>query len=140
MQFCETSDSGKQFLDIYTANGMSKNAAELRKLLKIAVVEHFYRLGRGHINQHTFREMVQMICNEISTEDPSVWYSASTCNTNSAGGLLYSRYRYLQQHDIRFRNDKNITPTVSRKRMVAEKAGKDWTDLEKSEQNKCIGN
>lgn len=75
---------------------------ESRNMIKKAMIEHFYQLTKGHITHNHFMEMVQTIVNELPDEDPRTWYIPAL-QKRSAGGLLYNRYRYVQQIDKRFK-------------------------------------
>ncbi|XP_058820707.1 uncharacterized protein LOC131682911 [Topomyia yanbarensis] len=136
LQICKRYDSGKMFLAMYVQkDGTKLFQPACRKFIKVTVVEHFYRSGKGHISHQNFVEMLNLIKQELPEEHDQIWYSAASMGTAS-GGLLYSRCRYLQQHDLRYRKEKKRL--ISHSTTVAEQFTKAWDTLSNEDQNHCL--
>lgn len=138
LDVCSHSTHGKIFVDMYVdEQGIKKFSADCRKHIKEAVVDYYFRLCKGHITQPTFFEMVSLITAELPFEKPRTWYAPSV-GKGTASGLLYTKYRYLQQHDKRFKSEEQ-QPVISKMIINAEVSRKKWEDMTEAEKNKCKG-
>lgn len=102
--------------------------------MKEAVVQHYFEKGRGQITSSVFSQMVKIILMELPDEDPHTWYNPSVKN-QAANGLLYTRYRYLLQHDRRYRKD-NPTAKLSSS-MHLETVASTWEHMTEAERDTC---
>lgn len=98
------------------------------------MVEHYFTKGRGQITNVVFRDMVKIILTELPDEDPHTWYNPPI-NNRAGSGLLYTRYRYLLQHDKRFRQDKQ-KPGTSRS-VHFETLADTWELMTEVERDAC---
>lgn len=135
-------ESGRLFLDQYkNENGKRIYSADSRNHIKKALVDHYFRLGKGHISMHQFHEMVQLIVDELPDEDPSIWYCLPPADSSlSARGLLYTRYRYVSQTNKQYRKQKDdLQKVVHHSKMLAQQAKDVWEALDGIDQTACLG-
>ncbi|XP_055550403.1 uncharacterized protein LOC129732951 [Wyeomyia smithii] len=144
LSICERSESGRKFLDIVNNNNESNICTpECRKYIKDAVVEYFLVLKNGKIFASDFTQMAQIICNQLPREDPRTWYTPRTQN-QAAGGLLYTRYKYVQQHDTRFK--KSVKHPSAAAPVIEQQTGNTtqfqdhWNLLSVDERDQCLDN
>ncbi|XP_065091846.1 uncharacterized protein LOC135712733 [Ochlerotatus camptorhynchus] len=132
-------ESGRLFLDQYKIeNGKRIYSADSRNQIKKAVVDHYFRLGRGHISTHQFREMVQLIVDELPDEDPNIWYCVPNADLSlSPRGLLYTRYRYISQTNKQYKKQKDDV-VVHYSRVLAQQAKDTWEALNGIDQTACL--
>ncbi|XP_055536186.1 uncharacterized protein LOC129724927 [Wyeomyia smithii] len=78
VEICERYEAGQKFLEIYRKNENKAYTASCRRLIKEAMVEHFFRFGKGHITCEIFTEMAAIIQRELPKEDLRTWYVPCT--------------------------------------------------------------
>ncbi|XP_062557244.1 uncharacterized protein LOC134222117 [Armigeres subalbatus] len=134
IEICSKNDFGRAFLDGYrNVNGKREYSPDSRVFLKKALVEHFFRLNKGHITHNNFMEMVQTIRNELPDEDVRTWYVPQMRN-KSGGGLLYNRYRYIQHTDKRFKQSQHEVEESGPSRSFQNSS---WETLSSDEKERC---
>lgn len=100
----------------------------------MAMVEYFCKLTKGHITHNHFMEMTQTIINELPDEDPRTWYTPAVQN-KTAGGMLYNRYRYIKQHDHRYKQQKPaVEPVPETSQKIPQTA---WDKMSFEERSLC---
>ncbi|XP_055542580.1 uncharacterized protein LOC129728189 [Wyeomyia smithii] len=141
LKICERSESGRKFLDIANNDNESNlSTPECREYIIDAVVEHFFVLGKGKILASDSTKMVQIICNQLPHEDPRTWYIPKSQN-QAAAGLLFTRYKYMQQHDTRFKKGiYNPTAATAENEQQPESPKRfedQWNQLSAEERDQC---
>lgn len=143
MELLQQYESGRLFLNQYKIeNGKRIYSAESRNYIKKALVDHYFRHGKGHISARQFLEMVQMVVEELPDEDPNIWYCVPLTDESSAKpskrGLLYTRYRYITQTNKQYRKQKGDV-VVPHTVVLAQQAKDAWEGLNGTEQTACLG-
>ncbi|XP_055523354.1 uncharacterized protein LOC129717469 isoform X2 [Wyeomyia smithii] len=84
--------------------------------------------------------MVQIICNQLPHEDPRTWYIPKS-QSQAAAGLLFTRYKYMQQHDTRFKKGiYNPTAATAENEQQPESPKRfedQWNQLSAEERDQC---
>ncbi|XP_055588155.1 uncharacterized protein LOC129740492 isoform X2 [Uranotaenia lowii] len=100
-ELCSQCEQGRAFLELM--KDRSTLTSESRRILKMVLVDYFYKLGRGHIPTLTFLEMVQMIKEHYRDEIDKEWFVHKRVGQGGSKGALYLRYRFLRSAAIKNR-------------------------------------
>lgn len=63
--------------------------AECRDLIKKAIVDHFFALGKGTLHTRHFEKMLRIILAELPDEDPRIWFCAAPQHNKLCVSLRY---------------------------------------------------
>ncbi|XP_058831744.1 uncharacterized protein LOC131690187 isoform X2 [Topomyia yanbarensis] len=136
VEICQWHESGRKFLEQYRIeNGKRIYSADSRKYIKTALVEYFFKSGKGRITDQNFTTMVQIILDELPDEDPRIWYIPPSGGL-TAGGLLFARYKYLMPKNKQFHVQKS-DPVVPHATAVFKQEERHWKGLSKEAQLDC---
>ncbi|XP_055588157.1 uncharacterized protein LOC129740493 isoform X2 [Uranotaenia lowii] len=100
-ELCSQCEQGRAFLELM--KDRSTLTSESRRILKMVLVDYFYKLGRGHVPTLTFLEMVQMIKEHYPDEIDKEWFVQRRVDQGGHKGALYIRYRFLRKAAIKNR-------------------------------------